>query len=779
VDPWCVREPALDPAGAGAAASVLGLANGYVGVRGVLEEGRPGAGPGTLLAPVYEVRPHTYAEPAYGYPECDERVVAVPDGWGVDVAVDGHPFHTGSGHLTAHRRTLDLRAGVLDRELRWTAPSGGTVEITTRRLVSFERRELVVTALELTAVDAVRVDLRPFRCRPAEPEDPAGEPALQREVCHHGTDDAWTLQHVPSSAARLLVAADFLLDPPAGAAVERRTSPHGSTLALDLAAGDRVRLLLPVAYVAGAAAPQVQLHDRAREVLDAARVAGWDALQAEQRAFLDDVWDRADVEVDGDDELQQAVRFGVFQAVQASACADGVGIRAKGLTGDGYHGHTFWDADTFVVPVLNHALPRAAAAHLRWRHSTLPQAVARAREVHLDGAAFAWRTISGRECSGYWPAGTAAFHITADVADAAVRHAAATLDDAFAAEVALDLAVHAARLWVSLGHHDRGAFHIDGVTGPDEYSALGDDNTYTNLMARRNLRAAVGLATRFPHGAAALGVTDDEVARWTAAADAMAVPSDPVLGVTPQAQRWTTQARWDFTATGADDYPLDQSVTYERLYRHQVVKQADLVLALYLAPDAFDAAQKRRDLEYYEPLTVRDSSLSAPAQAVVAAEVGHLGLAWRYARETALIDLRDLDGTTAEGVHVAALAGAWTALVAGFGGVRDHDGGLHLAPRLPPALTRLRFRLLRGGSLLDVEVRRDRVAYRLLRGADLDLTHAGEPLRLSAADPVVERVLAPAPDLAPPPPQPPHRAPLAGDGPSMPHDTRRRGSLGP
>ncbi|WNB87518.1 glycosyl hydrolase family 65 protein [Cellulomonas sp. ATA003] len=452
------------------------------------------------------------------------------------------------------------------------------------------------------------------------------------------------------------------------------------------------------------------------------------------------------------------MRFTVLQVVQAAARTEGVGIRAKGLTGTGYHGHTFWDADTFVLPVLNHALPTAAAHHLRWRHTTLPQAVRRAAELGLAGAAFPWRTITGRECSGYWPAGTAAHHITADVADAAVRHGVATGDATFAAEVAVDLVVHAARLWLSLGHHARDGFRIDGVTGPDEYSALADNNTYTNLMARRNLRAADELAARYPHRADRLGVTADERAAWCAAADAMVVPVDDELGVTEQSEGFTRHAAWDFAATGPDDYPLDSHAPYGALYRRQVVKQADLVVAHHLAGDAFDLDRKRRDFAYYEPLTVRDSSLSAPSQAVVAAEVGHADLALAYVRETALIDLRDLDGTTHEGLHVAALAGAWTALVAGFGGLRDHDGGLHLRPTLPPALAGLRFRLLRHDALVEVRIARSGVTYRLVRGSGVDLTHDGQPVRLTPAEPVADLPLVVVPQV-PAPPQPPGRGP--------------------
>src|SRR5262249_47109732 len=249
------------------------------------------------------------------------------------------------------------------------------------------------------------------------------------------------------------------------------------------------------------------------------------------------------------------------------------------------------------------------------------------------------------------------------------------------------------RLWRSLGHHDaQGKFRIDGVTGPDEYSAIADNNVYTNLLARRNLRAAADAVARHPRAAARLGADLEEAASWRDAADDVIVPFDESLGVHPQSEGFTSHQRWDFERTAPEQYPLLLHFPYFELYRKQVLKQADLVLALHWCGDAFSDEEKARDFAYYEALTVRDSSLSACTQAVIAAEVGHLDLAYDYFGEAALMDLRDIEHNTRDGVHIASLAGAWTAAVAGFGGMREHDGHLSFAPRLPPRLERLVFR---------------------------------------------------------------------------------------
>ncbi|HSS08754.1 MAG TPA: glycosyl hydrolase family 65 protein, partial [Acidimicrobiales bacterium] len=375
-----------------------------------------------------------------------------------------------------------------------------------------------------------------------------------------------------------------------------------------------------------------------------------------------------------------------------------------------------------------------------------------------------WRTIRGQECSSYWPAGTAAFHINADIADAVVRYMDATEDEKFEQEVGADLLIQTARLWRRLGHHDlEGRFRIDGVTGPDEYSAIADNNIYTNLMAQQNLRAAADVAVRRPECAKRLAVSTEEAASWRDAAAAMVIPYDERLGVHPQSEEFTDHAVWDFDATGPDRYPLFLHFPYFDLYRKQVVKQADLVLAMHLRGEAFEPQEKARNFAYYEALTVRDSSLSACTQAVIAAEVGQLELAYDYLGEAALMDLADLQHNTRTGLHIGALAGAWIALVAGLGGLRAQNGELTFTPRLPSQISRLAFRLRYRGRRLKVTVTPEAATYELLNGPSISLSHHGEKVVL-----VDEPVARPLPPIrsGPRPTQPPGRQPLDRHAPT-------------
>ncbi|TQM45435.1 glycoside hydrolase family 65 protein [Pseudonocardia cypriaca] len=771
VEPWVVREPRLDLDRMGQVESVFALSNGHIGMRGNLDEGEPHAMPGTYLNSFYERRPLPYAEGGYGYPESGQTIINVTNGKLIRLLVEDEPFDLRYGQLRRHERVLDLQAGTLTREVEWSSPAGRMVRVRSTRMVSLTQRAIAAIEYEVEVLDApallvLQSELVANEQLPARDEaDPRVEAALTDPLVaeQHRCDEAGaTLLHrTRRSGLRVAAAMDHEVHGPEGVKVaSEATEDIGRTTVIArLEPGQTLRLVKYLAYGWSSRRSLPALHDQVRAALAAARYTGWEGLRGEQRAYLDDFWQTANVEIDGDAELQQAVRLAVFHVLQAGARAERRAIGAKGLTGEGYDGHTFWDTETFCLPVLSHLAPDAAADALRWRQSILPLAYERAEQLGLRGAAFPWRTIRGQECSGYWPAGTAAFHINADIADAVRRHVAATGDTVFEREVGLELLVATARLWRSLGHHDSaGEFRIDGVTGPDEYTAIVDNNVYTNLMAQQNLRVAADTAARHARAAAKLGVNAEEMASWRDAAKSMRIPFDEVLGVHPQAEGFTHHQVWDFENTPPEKYPLLLHVPYFDLYRKQVIKQADLVLAMQLRPDAFPPEQMRRNFAYYEALTVRDSSLSACTQAVVAAWTGHLDLAYDYLAEAALVDLDDLAGNSDHGVHIASMAGTWTTVVVGFGGMRMDNGGITFSPRLPPALSRISFGLRWQGRQLRVEIRPDEAEYSLVSGPPMRLRHHGEALAL-AEEPQVRAI--PAFDPPEPVEQPYGRGPKA------------------
>ncbi|MEU3858764.1 glycosyl hydrolase family 65 protein [Streptomyces sp. NPDC028722] len=776
VEPWTVRETTLDLDVLAQSESVFALSNGHVGWRGNLDEGEPHGLPGSYLNGVHEVHPLPYAEAGYGYPESGQTVINVTNGKVLRLLVDDEPFDLRYGRLVAHERVLDLRRGVLERTCEWTSPAGSTVRVRSTRLVSLTQRAVAAVAYEVEAVDSrsrvvIQSELVANESLPQSDGDPRAARALksplEQEDGFAAGNRLRLVHRTRRSGLRVAVAADHVVTGP-----DRTTTRSESgidvarlTVTSVLEPGQTLRVEKLVAHGWSGARSLPAMADQVDAALAAAGHDGWQGLLNDQRSCLDDFWARADVEVEGDEEVQQAVRFALFHVLQAGARAEQRAIPAKGLTGSGYDGHAFWDTEMFVLPVLTHTAPAAVAEALRWRYNTLDEARERAAQLGLAGAAFPWRTIAGPEGSAYWPAGTAAFHVNADVADAVVRYVEATGDTAFERETGVELLVETARLWRSLGHHDRhGVFHLDGVTGPDEYSAVADDNTYTNLMARQNLRAAADAVERHPREARRLGVDDEESAAWRDAADTMHLPYNDELAVHEQHAGFTRYQRWDFAGTRADQYPLLLHFPYFDLYRKQVVKQADLVLAMYTCADYFeqeyDEEQIARNFAYYEPLTVRDSSLSACCQAVIAARTGHLDLAYAYTTEAALMDLHDLEHNTRDGLHIASLAGTWMALVAGFGGMRRDGDRPRFAPRLPERLSRLAFHVQFRGRRLRVEIGADKATYALLDGPPLTIRHHGESLRISTDEPAV-RAIPPLVRRAAPD-QPPHRAPNGG-----------------
>ncbi|WCB96186.1 putative glycosyl hydrolase [Baekduia alba] len=770
--PWSLREDGLSLDSLAQSESVFALSNGHVGMRGNLDEGEPVGLPGTYLNGFHETRPLPYAESAYGNPEAGETVVNVTDGKLMRLHVDDELFDVRYGELLAHSRELDFRGGVLRRTVHWRSPAGAEVRITSTRLVSLSQRGAAAILYEVEPVGkstrlVVQSELVANEDGQIEHgDDPRAAAELQAPLQpeeHYADELRISLAHrVKRSGARLCATMDHEIEGPDGMETTVDVGPDAGRVivAADVPAGQTLRVLKFLAYAWSGHRSLPSVRAQARGSLAEVRHTGWAGLCEEQRAYLDAFWEGADVEVDGDEDLQQAIRFALFHVLQAGARAERRAIPAKGLTGSGYDGHAFWDTESFVLPVLTYTSPDAAGDALRWRFATLGLARERARQLGWAGAAFPWRTIAGQECSGYWPAGSAAVHIGADIAAAVLRYQHAAEDPDFARTVGLPLLVETARLWISLGHYDRkNRFRLPGVTGPDEYSAISDDNTYTNLMARQNLIGAARAVDVHPESAAALGVGHEEATQWRRAADAMHMPYDGILDVHMQAEGFTHHATWDFEHTPTDHYPLLLHYPYFDLYRKQVVKQADLVLALYTCGDRFTDEQKARAFAYYEPLTVRDSSLSACVQAVVAAETGHFELAYDYLGEAAFMDLHDLEHNTRDGLHIASLAGSWLALVAGFGGFRDYDGRLTFAPRVPPGVQRLAFRIgvARGRVLVEVDERG--ATYTLQRGDELEIAHYGDAITLRAGAEPVTRPLPPAPPRERPR-QPPGREPL-------------------
>ena len=764
IDPWRLVETEPSADDLGLTETLFALGNGYLGMRANPSEGRDAFAHGTYVNGFHETWDIKHAESAFAFAKTGQTIVNVPDAKLLKLYVDDEPLLIGEADLDHYERAVDFRTGRSHREIVWRTPGGKRVRVRTERMVSLQHRHLALLSLEVTLLDGdapVVVSSQLLNRQDGEDEyhvrqaalgegaDPRQARKFDRRVLqpklhrHDDPDDPAggqiTLGYMAANSRMTLACAyRHVIETSCDHEIET-VLDHDlakSVFTFDAHEGETIRVDKFVSYHSSRGIPVQELADRCTRTIDRAISTGRFQLHADQQAWLDEYWENSDVEIDGDPAAQQAVRWNLFQLAQASARTHEQGIAAKAVTAGGYDGHYFWDTEVYVIPFLAYTNPDAARKLLRFRYHMLDAARARAKELNQRGALYPWRTINGEEASAYYAAGTAQYHINADVVYALEKYLNATGDTDFLAHEGAEMLVETARLYEDLGFYavnGEEQFRIHGVTGPDEYTTVVNDNLYTNVMARFTMRYAA-TAVAFlrdwnPDAYAALarrtGLTDDEIAAWHRACDAMFIPYDEELGIHPQDASFLEREPWDFAGTPSDQYPLLLNFHPLVIYRHQVLKQADVVLAMFLRGEHFDTDVKRRNFEYYDPITTGDSSLSACVQAIVAAEVGHADLADDYFQQALYLDLVDSHGNTADGVHVANAGGVWAGLVYGFAGMIDTGEHLEFRPRLPAAWTSMRFRLHRHGSHIQVTVHPDH--------ADVDVLD-GHPVPIRLAD---------------------------------------------
>ena len=779
VDEWRISEKRFAPRYLEQSETIFTLANGYMGIRGAFEEGRPAFQNGTFINGFHETTPIVYAETAYGFAETAQTMLNVADAKLLRLFVDDEPFLVEHANLVHFERTLDMQHGRLERSIVWETPAGKHVEIRSSRLVSFEHRHLAALNYEvivhnapaplvLISEMALPADVlgdEAERAGAQEPDPGKIDPRRSRNFDHRVltpvlqrcSDQRIILGHrTYRSAMAIACGMDHVVRTELDYTSETHCEENRAGIVYTIAArpGQSFRITKYISYHTSHTAPVEELADRSVRTLVRSCADGWRGLCDSQQRYVADFWHRSDVKIRGDLRVQQSLRWNLFQLLQASARVEGAGIGARGLTGQTYEGHYFWDTEIYVLPFLTYTAPRIAGNLLRFRHSMLPAARRRARQVGEEGALFPWRTINGEEASAYYAAGTAQYHINADIVHAIRKYVEISGDPDFIARYGAEILVETARLWLSLGFYSKrknGRFCINGVTGPDEYNAVVDNNLFTNCMARENLCYAAEVMTTLhreaPERYAAVvdrtGFHTEEVDDWRRAAEAMYIPYDEEMGIHLQDDNFLDKQRWDLSSEPSENFPLLLHYHPLVIYRHRVIKQADVVLALFLLGHVFGAEEKRRDFDYYDPLTTGDSSLSVCIQSIVAAENGYGEEAFRYFRYAVLMDLADIGGNVRDGVHVASIGGTWMAVTYGLAGMRDHGGTLSFDPRLPVQWQGLSFPLAVRGCELEVELVHDWATYRLRKGGELAIRHQGQEVLLRQGEPVTLAVQRP------------------------------------
>jgi alpha,alpha-trehalose phosphorylase len=775
IDDWRWVEGRFDPAFMAQSETTFSTANGYFGMRGGFQEGHPSFLHGTFVNGFYETWPIPYGEKAFGFAKTGQTMVNVPDGKILRLYVDDEPFAIEKSTMLHYERSLNFQRGTYEREILWETPGGKRVLMRSVRLVSFRERHVAAMRYEVTVLNArapvVVVSeltdhtaaIHSHRMEQAggagvaipQEDDPRLAKAFREQVLALERVDVDALRvtmgyQTKSSRMSLSCGMEHVVETQNAYTAKSSCPEHCGQVvfSIDAEPNKPFRLTKYLTYHTSSSQPPAELRARAERTLERTVLRGFEPLQEDQESFLQEFWDRSDIQISCPNihpRLQQTVRWNLYQLLQATARVENAGVPAKGLTGQAYEGHYFWDMEIYVLPFLIYTAPRVARNLLIFRHGMLDKARERAAELNQKGALFPWRTISGDEASAYYAAGTAQYHINAAVAYSVKKYVEVTGDMEFLRDYGAEMLVETARLWYDLGFFSErqgNKFCIHCVTGPDEYTTVVNNNAYTNMMARENLWYAANVVDQLrneqPKAFVALshetGLDPSEAADWRRAADNMLIPYDERTKINPQDDDFLDREVWDLKATPKSKFPLLLHYHPLVIYRHQVIKQADLILAMFLLGDEFSIEQKKRNFDYYDKLTTGDSSLSACIQAIVAAEIGYDDVATKYLRYAVLMDLADVGGNVRDGVHVASIGGTWMAIVYGLAGMRDYDGKLSFDPR--KFVDKLKFPLTFRDQQLIIDIQEGQVTYLLRQGSGMTIRHRGEELSLREGEPI-------------------------------------------
>ncbi len=717
-------------------------ANGYIGVRGSLEEGVPEkfhTMRGMYINGFYDVIPMKQAENLCNFVDEKDTMLNVCDTMSIELCFAGEQFDLSEGTIISYTRELDMEKGITSRHVVWKSPLGKTVGIDITRMTSFEKLSLFLMEVKVTAIDfagEVQVrsghdaDVRNF-CDPADPRLAAESLCnLVVEEMSVSGDESCAVSRTAQSDLRMcslvynkclvqdndlvsINSAETLVDIKPGKAVYKA----------DLSMKKGASFVLEKYTIISDSLRCDDVVKKAKDDLREVLTHGSAYYYAAQKEYLDRFWKQSEMDVYGDTSMNMAVAFNMYALLQSAAKDDKCSIAAKGLSGEGYEGHYFWDTEIFVLPFLVLTNPELAKRVLAYRYQTLDRARENAALLgHKKGALYPWRTIAGKECSGYFVSGTAAYHINADIAYAVVNYYLTTGDTDFIVNMGEEILLETARLWMDLGCYNAdGDFVINAVTGPDEYTCMVNNNYYTNCAAQYNMHWAVKLYKQLKEcgrltGKESFAASDEELFYMQQAADAMLLVYDEKLGINPQDDSFLSKPVWDLKQTPASDFPLLLHYHPLHLYRYQVCKQADTVLSYFMFEDKQSRDVMRRSYEYYEKITTHDSSLSTCVFSIVAARLGMLDKAYAYFGDSAKLDLENTHNNTKDGIHTANMGGCYMAIVNGFAGLRINENGIFIAPGIPKEWEGYRFNVMYHGSLIQISADNSGVCVELLEG---------------------------------------------------------------
>ncbi|MGV8981768.1 glycoside hydrolase family 65 protein [Clostridium sp.] len=723
---WIISDNSLNEEDLLKNESIFNVSNGYIGIRGNFEEKYPdnyGTIRGSYINAFYEEAPIQYGEKAYAFPETMQKIVNITDAQNVNIIINGERFSLFEGTVKSLNRYLDMESGCYVRSIWWVSPLGKELKIKITRLASLKYLELFTIHYEIEKVNfdegiIIESEIDGNVTNFTDESDPrlgAGHANILSVVSMVVEDDIMQVVSETENSKKLVAV----------------TTKHSCNINCKVSLeniGKSVKTIFktePGKEIINFTKYNVYTDSRRYKNLDSQGIdiveeisqKPFEEILNEQRDYLKEFWSLADINIQGDEKLKLGLRYNLFQLLQAVGKDSKSNIAAKGLSGEGYEGHYFWDTEIYMLPFFTLCQPELAKGLLKYRFSILDSARKRARELgHKKGAAYPWRTIIGKECSAYFPGGTAQYHINADIAYSYIQYYLATGDIDFIKECGAEVVFETARIWIEIGHFHKGEFKIDAVTGPDEYTAIVNNNYYTNVMAKYNLKWATKLyyelldkdSEMLNSLCNKISLPLEEIQQFACAYKNMCLPYDEELKINAQDDSFLSKAVWDFENTPKEKYPLLLNFHPLTIYRYQVLKQADTVLAHFLVEDETDIQTIKNSYDYYEKITTHDSSLSCAAYSIMASKIGYSEKAYEYFIETARLDLDDTHGNTKDGVHTANMGGTWMAIVYGFAGLRIKENYISLTPKLPKKWSGLKFNFLYKGANIQVDMNVDK-----------------------------------------------------------------------
>lgn len=745
INPWKVITHTFNKEDKRLQESMTSTGNEYMGMRGMFEEKYSGdTHKGIYLGGVWFPDKTRVGWWKNGYPEYFGKVINAVDFVSVDVKLDGESVDLAKDEFSDFELALDMKSGILTRS--YVVKRGEKkVKLNFERFISVDMKELYADRITVENLSSASVEVEIESSIDADVfnEDSNYDEKFWNVLSKKADQTtgrlvAETIENnfgTPQFTTEMLMANVSDLDAKEPVETDLKVS---NVFAGTLEAGKKTVFEKRVVVLTSRDYETLEDLDAAGEKLSAKQAeSSFDELKAAQANGWAKRWEKADVVVEGNDESQQGIRFNLFQLFSTYYGNDArLNIGPKGFTGEKYGGATYWDTEGFAVSLYLALADQSVTRNLlEYRHEQLPGAYHNAKQQGLDGALFPMVTFNGIECHNEWEITFEEIHRNGTIAYAIYNYTRYTGDTEYVTHDGFDVLVGIARFWADRVHFSKrkGMYMIHGVTGPNEYENNVNNNWYTNILAKWCLNYANEIADKVDADKTAeLGLTSEERAKWHEIADNMYLPEDKELGIFVQHDTFLDKDLTPVKDLPQDQLPLNQHWSWDHILRSPYIKQADVLQGIYYFVERFTQEQKERNFDFYEPLTVHESSLSPSIHAILAADLHKEDKAFEMYSRTARLDLDNYNNDTNDGLHITSMTGSWLAIVQGFAGMRVIDDELQFAPFLPKEWTGYKFRINFRGRLLSISVSQEGTQIDLLKGDDLTIKLNGKDLKLTA-----------------------------------------------